>query len=141
MDVSRANRGGSPSMVDPHYGQSPYTQQWNFNLQRRLTKTTMLDLGYVGNKSTGLRNEALARLNQLPASVLTDYGARLTTMLKDVVLGLQEAEALGVPMWVHQQVGQLWRFGEQQGLGQADFTALIRILEGWAGVEVRSRKP
>jgi uncharacterized protein (DUF1800 family) len=35
-------------------------------------------------------------------------------------------------------VGQLWRFGEQQGLGQADFTSLIKVLEGWAGVEVRS---
>lgn len=95
----------------------------------------------VINVSTG-RNSATQ--DKVPRAVLPgtfDYGARLTTMLKDVVLGLQEAEALGVPMWVHQQVGQLWRFGEQQGLGQADFTALIRILEGWAGVEVRSRKP
>jgi hypothetical protein len=42
-------------------------------------------------------------------------------------------------MWVHAQVGQLWRLGEQQGLGPADFTSLIKVLEGWAGVEVRSR--
>lgn len=93
MDVSRANRGGSPSMIDPHYGQSPYTQQWNFNLQRRLTKTMMLDFGYVGNKSTALRNEALGRLNQLPASVLTDYGARLTNPVRNP----QDAAASGVP--------------------------------------------
>jgi hypothetical protein len=43
-------------------------------------------------------------------------------------------------MWVHETVGTLWRFGEQQGLGQADLTSLIKVLEGWAGVEVRSRR-
>jgi 3-hydroxyisobutyrate dehydrogenase-like beta-hydroxyacid dehydrogenase len=68
-----------------------------------------------------------------------DYGSSLTIMLKDVVLGLQEAEALGVPMWVHGTVGQLWRFAEQQELGPADFTSLIKVMEGWAGVEVRGR--
>ena len=44
-------------------------------------------------------------------------------------------------MWVHRQVGTLWRLGEQQGLGSQDFTNLIKVMEGWAGVEVRSRKP
>lgn len=93
----------------------------------------------VLNVSTGQNS---ATLTKVPKSVLTgsfDYGASLTIMLKDVMLGLQEAEALGVPMWVHGTVGQLWRFAEQQGLGPADFTSMIKVLEGWAGVEVRSR--
>jgi 3-hydroxyisobutyrate dehydrogenase len=93
----------------------------------------------VINVSTG-RNSAT--LDKVPRSVLPgsfDYGAKLTTMVKDIKLGLAEAEALGVPMWVHESVGQLWRFGEQQGLGQADLTALIQVLEGWTGVEVRRR--
>ncbi|HEX2941515.1 MAG TPA: NAD(P)-dependent oxidoreductase [Rhodopila sp.] len=93
----------------------------------------------VLNVSTG-RNSATQ--DKIPKAVLTgsfDYGANLTTMLKDVVLGLKEAEALGVPMWVHETVGQLWRFGEQQGLGRDDFTSLIKVLEGWTGVAVRSR--
>ena len=93
----------------------------------------------VLNVSTGQNS---ATLTKVPKAVLTgsfDYGASLTTMVKDVTLGLKEAEALGVPMWVHEQVGALWRFGEQQGLGRADFTSLIKVLEGWAGVEVRSR--
>jgi 3-hydroxyisobutyrate dehydrogenase-like beta-hydroxyacid dehydrogenase len=93
----------------------------------------------VINVSSG-RNSAT--LDKVPRSVLPgtfDYGASLTTMVKDVVLGLQEAEALGVPMWVHETVSTLWRFGEQQGLGPADLTSLIRVLEGWAGTEVRSR--
>ncbi|OYV35792.1 MAG: hypothetical protein B7Z80_17340 [Rhodospirillales bacterium 20-64-7] len=93
----------------------------------------------VLNVSTG-RNSATQ--DKIPKAVLTgsfDYGANLTTMVKDVVLGLKEAEALGVPMWVHETVGQLWRFGEQQGLGRDDFTSLIKVLEGWTGVAVRSR--
>jgi 3-hydroxyisobutyrate dehydrogenase len=93
----------------------------------------------VINASTG-RNSATQ--DKVPRAVLPgtfDYGAKLTTMVKDVVLGLKEAEALGVPMWVHETVGQLWRFGMTQGLGDADLTSLIRVLEGWAGTEVRSR--
>ena len=93
----------------------------------------------VLNVSTGQNS---ATLTKVPKSVLPgtfDYGSSLTIMVKDVVLGLKEAEALGVPMWVHETVGQLWRFAEQQGLGPADFTSLIKVMEGWAGVGVRSR--
>jgi 3-hydroxyisobutyrate dehydrogenase len=91
------------------------------------------------NVSTG-QNSAM--LTKVPNAVLTgrfNHGAKLTTMVKDVDLGLAEAEALGVPMWVHRQVGTLWRLAEQQGLGALDFTNLIKLMEGWAGVEVRSR--
>lgn len=91
----------------------------------------------VINASTG-RNSATT--DKIPKAVLTgsfDYGARLATMYKDVALGLAEAEALGVLMWVMQQVGSLWRFGMTEGRADQDFTALIRVLEGWAGVEVR----
>ncbi|HEY2620841.1 MAG TPA: NAD(P)-dependent oxidoreductase [Acetobacteraceae bacterium] len=94
----------------------------------------------VINASTG-RNSAT--LDKVPKAVLPgtfDYGAKLSTMVKDIVLGLHEAEALGVPMWVHETVGQLWRFGMKQGWADADITALIRVLESWAGAEVRNRR-
>lgn len=94
----------------------------------------------VINVSTG-RNSAT--LDKVPKAILPgtfDYGAKLSTMVKDIVLGLKEAEALGVPMWVHETVGQLWRFGATQGLGDADISALIQVLEEWAGAEVRSRE-
>jgi 3-hydroxyisobutyrate dehydrogenase-like beta-hydroxyacid dehydrogenase len=61
----------------------------------------------VLNVSTGQNS---ATLTKVPKAVLTgtfDYGSSLTIMVKDVVLGLKEAEALGVPMWVHGTVGQL----------------------------------
>jgi 3-hydroxyisobutyrate dehydrogenase len=93
----------------------------------------------VINVSTG-RNSAT--LDKVPRAVLPgtfDYGAKVSTMVKDIVLGLKEAEALGVPMWVHTTVGQLWRFGATQGLAEADITSLIQVLEDWAGAEVRGR--
>ena len=79
---------------------------------------------------------------KFPRSVLPgtfDYGAKVSTMVKDIALGLKEAETLGVPMWVHETVGQLWRFGVTQGLGEADITSLIQVLEGWGGAKVRGR--
>ena len=94
----------------------------------------------VINVSTG-RNSAT--LDKVPKAVLSgtfDYGAKVSTMAKDIALGLQEAETLGVPMWLLGMVGQLWRFGVTQGLGDADITALIRVMEDWAGAEVRSRR-
>jgi 3-hydroxyisobutyrate dehydrogenase len=93
----------------------------------------------VVNASTG-RNSAT--LDKVPRAVLPgtfDYGAKLATMYKDVTLGLEEAHALGVPMWAHEAVAQLWRFAMQQGMGEQDFTTLIKLIEGWAGAEVRSR--
>jgi 3-hydroxyisobutyrate dehydrogenase-like beta-hydroxyacid dehydrogenase len=92
------------------------------------------------NVSTG-RNSATQ--DKLPKSVLPgtfDYGANLSTIVKDVGLGLAEAKARSVPMFVLGSVEQLWRFGEQQGMGREDFTSLIKVLEGWAGAEVRSRR-
>jgi 3-hydroxyisobutyrate dehydrogenase-like beta-hydroxyacid dehydrogenase len=93
----------------------------------------------VINASTG-RNSAT--LDKVPKAVLPgtfDYGAKIATMVKDIALGLREAETLGVPMWVHETVGQLWRFGVTRGLGDADITALIQVMEDWADAKVRSR--
>ncbi|MBE0658960.1 MAG: hypothetical protein IH602_14805, partial [Bryobacteraceae bacterium] len=78
FDVSYANRGGSPSMTHERYGNPGYTQQWNLNIQRRLPGKFLLDAGYVGNKSTGLKNSTLTRYNQIPFSLVTQYGRNLT---------------------------------------------------------------
>lgn len=95
----------------------------------------------VVNASTG-RNSAT--VDKIPQSVLTgsfDYGARLDILYKDITLGLAEAEALGVPTWTLNAVTQLFRHAIADGRGPEDFTALIRLVEGWAGAEVRSAKP
>jgi len=115
FDVSRANLGGSPAMIHPSYGSNPYTQQWNFNIQRQLTPTMVLDIGYVGNKTTGIKNNSLARLNQLPASVLTEYGLRLPNAVRNP----EEAAANGVrypfPGYSGTVAGALREFPQLQG--------------------------
>jgi len=86
FDPSWGNRN-RPGMFDPRYGTLPYIQQWNFNMQRQLAKNLILDVGYLGSKGTALRAGDLAAPNQLPTSVLTQYGTRLNNAVRN------EAEA------------------------------------------------
>lgn len=88
------------------------------------------------NASTG-RNSAT--MDKFPVSVLTrsfDYGGKLSTMYKDVLLCLEEARALNVPMWVGSNVVQLWFHAMTEGRGDHDYTTLIKTIESWAGVVV-----
>jgi 3-hydroxyisobutyrate dehydrogenase-like beta-hydroxyacid dehydrogenase len=91
------------------------------------------------NASTG-RNSAT--LDKFPVSVLTrsfDYGGKLSTMYKDVLLCLEEARRLNVPMWVGSNVVQLWFHAMTEGRGEDDYTTLIKMIENWAGVVVGGR--
>ncbi|MBX9603100.1 MAG: TonB-dependent receptor [Bryobacteraceae bacterium] len=59
--------GGAPSLntVDVDRN-SPYLQQWNFNIQQKLPFETVLEIGYTGNKGTKLQSREdmnQARLN------------------------------------------------------------------------------
>lgn len=93
----------------------------------------------VINNSTG---RSAISMENLPNAVLTgafNTGGRLALPYKDLVLGLEEAEQLGVPMGTAEAVRQIWRFAMLQGMSDEDFSAIIKIMERWAGVEVRSR--
>jgi 3-hydroxyisobutyrate dehydrogenase-like beta-hydroxyacid dehydrogenase len=95
----------------------------------------------VVNKSTG---RSTVTETMVPRAVLTrgfDFGARLAVPYKDLALGLAEAEALGVPMWTTEIARQVWRFAIDQGMGEEDYSALVKLMERWAGTEVRGRKP
>jgi 3-hydroxyisobutyrate dehydrogenase-like beta-hydroxyacid dehydrogenase len=88
------------------------------------------------NASTG-RNTATS--DKFPASILTrsfDYGGKVGTMYKDVFLCLEEARALNVPMWLGNNVVQMWFHAMTQGRGEDDYTSLIQMIEQWAGVVV-----
>ena len=98
--------------------------------------TTLID---AINASTG-RNSATE--DKFPQSILPrtfDYGGKLSIMYKDVKLCLEEARALEVPMWVGAAVGQLWFQAMVEGRGQDDYTTIIKMIEGWAGVTVDGR--
>ena len=81
-DVSWGNRN-RPAMIDPDYGRTAYTQQWNLNIQRELPKHLVLDVGYVGNKATGIRNGQLQLVNQIPASLLARFGRNLNNAVRN----------------------------------------------------------
>jgi 3-hydroxyisobutyrate dehydrogenase-like beta-hydroxyacid dehydrogenase len=83
-----------------------------------------------------------ATRNKFPKSVLPrrfDFGARMAITAKDTSLTVKESEELGVPMWIGQQVRQVWKFAVSQGGADRDGTSLITYLEPLAGVEVRLR--
>jgi 3-hydroxyisobutyrate dehydrogenase len=67
------------------------------------------------------------------------FGAAISVIEKDVTLGLEEARAQGVPMWVIEQAARVWRFAATQGMAQADISEVAKLMEGWAGAEIRSR--
>ena len=94
----------------------------------------------VINKSTGrsVASETIVPKAVLPRSF--DFGARLAVPYKDLALGLAEAEALGVPMWTSETARQVWRVALGQGMGGEDYSALIKLMERWAGTEVRGSK-
>ncbi|MGE5569065.1 MAG: TonB-dependent receptor domain-containing protein [Rhodospirillales bacterium] len=70
LDPSAASYLWGPVSWDPDGGRVGYTQQWNFNIQRELPGQMVLDIGYIGSKSTGLQANELRRPHQMPYSSL-----------------------------------------------------------------------
>lgn len=88
------------------------------------------------NSSTG-RNSATE--DKFPRAILPrtfDLGFTIDVMYKDIKLCLEEAEVLGVPMWVGNVVRQLCTYAIGQGGGPRDGSTIIQYIEAWAGVEV-----
>lgn len=67
------------------------------------------------------------------------FGASIAVVDKDVTLGLEEARALEVPMWGIEQAARVWRFAACQGAAGDDISELARLMERWAGTEIRGR--
>ena len=81
FDVSWGDKN-RPGMIDPNYGRTPYIQQWNLNIQREIIKNLVVDVGYIGNKGTGLHEGEIQRVNQLPPSVLSQFGSKLNNSVR-----------------------------------------------------------
>ncbi len=106
-----------------------------FGVKAGLDPAIMID---VINAGSG-RNSASQ--DKFPKAILPrsfDYGFTTYLMYKDLKLCLEEAEAAGVPMWVSNAVRQLWFQAHEELGGDTDFTAIVQMLERWAGVEVKS---
>jgi 3-hydroxyisobutyrate dehydrogenase-like beta-hydroxyacid dehydrogenase len=91
------------------------------------------------NAGTG-RSFASSDIMPVVLSGLFGFGASISIMDKDVALGLEEARAQDVPMWAIEQAARVWRFAASQGAAGQDLSELARLMEGWAGAEIRSRR-
>jgi 3-hydroxyisobutyrate dehydrogenase-like beta-hydroxyacid dehydrogenase len=97
---------------------------------------TMID---IINVSSG-RNSAT--LDKFPKSILTgkfDWGFATGLSYKDVRMCVDEAEAIGVPMVVGAAVRQILAITQARLGPDSDFTEIARVVEDWAGVEIRSK--
>ncbi len=83
-----------------------------------------------------------ASQDKFPKSILPrrfDAGFATRLMFKDLRLCLEEAEALGLTLWVASAVRQLWLKTFNEMGPDSDFTTIMRCVEGSSGIEVRGR--
>jgi 3-hydroxyisobutyrate dehydrogenase-like beta-hydroxyacid dehydrogenase len=94
----------------------------------------MLDIINAGSG----RNSATQ--DKFPRSVLPrtfDFGFATGLSYKDVRLCVDEAEALGVPMVVGAAVREILAITNSKYGPASDFTSIARVIEDWAGVEIK----
>ncbi len=81
-----------------------------------------------------------ATQDKFPRAILPgtfDFGFATGLSYKDVGLCVDEAEALGVPMVVGAAVRQMLAVTKARFGAESDFTCIAKVLEEWAGVEIR----
>jgi len=81
-----------------------------------------------------------ATQDKFPRAVIPrsfDFGFATGLSYKDVRLCLQEADELGVPMVAGAAVLQMLAVTKAKFGADSDFTSIARVVEEWAGVEIR----
>ncbi|MFA6264211.1 MAG: NAD(P)-dependent oxidoreductase [Pseudolabrys sp.] len=102
-----------------------------------LDPQVMIDIINAGSG----RNSATQ--DKFPKAILTgtfDYGFATALSYKDVRLCVDEAEALGVPMVAGAIIRQMLAVTNAKFGPDSDFTSIAKVVEEWAGVEIRSKK-
>ena len=82
-----------------------------------------------------------ATQDKFPRSILPgtfDFGFATGLSYKDVRLCVDEAEALGVPMVAGAAVRQMLAITQAKFGADSDFTSIAKVLEEWAGVQMRA---
>jgi 3-hydroxyisobutyrate dehydrogenase-like beta-hydroxyacid dehydrogenase len=90
------------------------------------------------NASSG-RNSATQ--DKFPRAVLTgtfDFGFTTGLSYKDVRMCVDESENMGVPMVAGSLVRQMLAATNARFGPESDFTSMVKIVEEWAGVEIRA---
>ena len=90
----------------------------------------------VINTGTG-RNSATT--HKFPNNILPrtfDYGAKMMISFKDISLCLEEAQRLGVPLWLAPVIKQVIGFAITQDGDSNDVSTLVKHYEKWSGIEI-----
>jgi 3-hydroxyisobutyrate dehydrogenase-like beta-hydroxyacid dehydrogenase len=99
-----------------------------------LDPTVMVDIFNNGTGRNSATQDKFPR-NILPGSF--DAGFATGLAYKDVRLCVDEAEALGVPMVAGAVIREMMAITNAKFGGESDFTSVAKLLEEWAGVEIR----
>ncbi len=78
-------------------------------------------------------------LKRFPNAIRGDFAPRFSMKLgiKDLLLALGLGQEIGAAMPVAAMGAQLYSAAASQGHAEEDFVAILRLFEGWAGVEGR----
>lgn len=68
-------------------------------------------------------------------------GFTVAQYLKDLDICMDVADDLHAPMLLGSVVRQAWRIAVREGMGDADHTALVHLLERWVGAAERDHPP
>jgi 3-hydroxyisobutyrate dehydrogenase-like beta-hydroxyacid dehydrogenase len=99
-----------------------------------LDPTTLLDIIQAGSGKNSAAGDKFPRC-VLPGSF--DFGFAIGLSYKDVRLCVDEAEGMGVPMVAGAAVRQMLAITNAKYGADADFTTIAKVLEEWAGVQIR----
>ncbi|MDZ4230876.1 MAG: NAD(P)-dependent oxidoreductase [Dehalococcoidales bacterium] len=80
---------------------------------------------------------------KFPTFVLNDAfnsGFSINLMNKDLGIALDLGRELNIPMFVGAEVQQIYNHAVGRGYGEECHTAVVKVIEDWGGVKVRSRK-
>jgi 3-hydroxyisobutyrate dehydrogenase-like beta-hydroxyacid dehydrogenase len=94
----------------------------------------MIDIINAGSGRNSATQEKFPRAI-LPGTF--DFGFATGLSYKDVRLCVDEAEALGVPMLLGSLVRQMLAVTQARYGAASDFTSIAKVIEEWAGVEIR----
>ena len=99
-----------------------------------LDATTLLDIIQAGSGKNTAAGDKFPRC-VLPGTF--DFGFTVGLSYKDVRMCVDEAESMGVPMVAGAAVRQMLAIANAKYGGDSDFTNIAKVLEEWAGVEIR----
>jgi hypothetical protein len=102
IDSSFLNGQNAPNYRPVDANRRPYTQQWNFTIERQVGKNVRVTAAYIGNKGTRLLSQVSA-INALNPSLLS-MGNRLNDQFAP---GQTTLDGVSIPYagWVQQMTG------------------------------------